>query len=241
MDDAYHYLHEHGMHGNHRTSCFPHDPAKILIPSPNGLHGEPASRVSLPEVNIENVQGDDGVVIKQSIVSVEGSLHHGAKKSKNGCSNPASNGEPSGAAKPVVLVWSAPDSDSLQRVLQGYGPFYKSNVAGSVDQINSLAHTLATRRDSFLWRTFSIVKVTTEDFITVEPVRSSMGGGVTFVFSGQGAQYVGMGRELIRYPVFRETLCCADSCFQQLGCDWSILGMFILAFHSICVHLNFNR
>jgi acyl transferase domain-containing protein/NADPH:quinone reductase-like Zn-dependent oxidoreductase len=44
-----------------------------------------------------------------------------------------------------------------------------------------------------------------------------------FVFTGQGAQWYAMGRELIiQYPIFRESLVQAEKCLDDLGASWSL-------------------
>jgi emericellamide synthase (highly reducing iterative type I polyketide synthase) len=44
---------------------------------------------------------------------------------------------------------------------------------------------------------------------------------IAFVFSGQGAQYAEMGRQLLhRFPAFFRTLEHARTCLAQLGCPW---------------------
>ncbi|TQV94003.1 polyketide synthase [Cordyceps javanica] len=44
------------------------------------------------------------------------------------------------------------------------------------------------------------------------------------IFTGQGAQWYAMGRELMTtYPVYRQTIEEADACLQELGANWSLL------------------
>lgn len=58
------------------------------------------------------------------------------------------------------------------------------------------------------------------------PQNASRAPRIGFVFSGQGAQWHAMGRELINtYPVFREALQEADSHLRELGATWSLVGM----------------
>ncbi|NUT93988.1 MAG: acyltransferase domain-containing protein, partial [Saccharothrix sp.] len=61
------------------------------------------------------------------------------------------------------------------------------------------------------------------DLLTIESPRAT--GGSVFVFPGQGAQWVGMGRELYETePVFRDTI---DACARALDphVDWSLVDV----------------
>jgi acyl transferase domain-containing protein len=56
------------------------------------------------------------------------------------------------------------------------------------------------------------------------PIRSSADVGLAFVFTGQGAQYVNMGYDLVQYPVFSSFLQQINQLYASLGCQWSIFG-----------------
>ncbi|TFB04561.1 Compactin diketide synthase mokB [Trichoderma ghanense] len=131
---------------------------------------------------------------------------------------------------PRLLVWSAADEQAAKRALRDQELFYKEKIAGSRTKLDRLAYTLAARRSHMLWRSFAIV---TEDgrseaqdgiadFDPVKPMRSSPDATLAFVFTGQGAQYTDMGWDLVKYPVFADTLRQIDSIYQSLGCTWSI-------------------
>ncbi|HET9911808.1 MAG TPA: acyltransferase domain-containing protein, partial [Anaerolineales bacterium] len=61
---------------------------------------------------------------------------------------------------------------------------------------------------------------------------------VVFVFPGQGAQWLGMGRELFaQNPVFRETLTQCDEAIRKWA-DWSLLEQLMLAEDSPDYRLN---
>lgn len=67
-------------------------------------------------------------------------------------------------------------------------------------------------------------------------VRSAGSPNVVFAFTGQGAQWTGMGAELLAYPHFRQSVEAAQSYLHTIGCKWSLLGesLFELLFHIGC-------
>ncbi|KAI1276492.1 fatty acid synthase S-acetyltransferase [Xylaria sp. FL0933] len=124
----------------------------------------------------------------------------------------------------VLLVWSAPDEKSVLRVIGGYNSYCQAH---GIRDLGPLAYTLSSRRSKHLWRTFAIAPLELScyntGFSTSRPVRSSGKAAIAFVFTGQGAQYTGMGLDLIRYPVFERALRETDSIYRKFGCTWSII------------------
>ncbi|KAF7558100.1 hypothetical protein G7Z17_g20 [Cylindrodendrum hubeiense] len=138
---------------------------------------------------------------------------------------------------PKLLVWTAADEKVVGRVVQGYESFYKEKISRNPSSVDLLAHTLSTRRSHMLWRTFTIVDRSDgkEQMLSpARPIRSSNDVGLGFVFTGQGAQYVEMGWDLIQYPVFSQTLSHIDDIYRGLGCAWSI-------FDELCRDENINK
>ena len=97
-----------------------------------------------------------------------------------------------------------------------------------------LAFTLAERRSLFNWVTAVRAKSLTELADRLEePERKASRGArrprLGFVFNGQGAQWYGMGRELINaYPVFRSAVLEAGRILKEYGATWSLHGTVVL-------------
>lgn len=95
-----------------------------------------------------------------------------------------------------------------------------------------LAYTLSEKRSHLQWKSFAVASSIgdlrqTLDCGSLTAIRSSPSPNLGFVFTGQGAQWYAMGRELLDYPVFRRSLEEAEAFFQTLGCRWTLIGMQI--------------
>lgn len=128
-----------------------------------------------------------------------------------------------------LLVWSAADQKALGRMLENYKASSADLGLMDTSKLDHLAVTLASRRSQLLWRSFAVfpsaeTSQAKKILAPAKPVRSSTDTGLAFVFTGQGAQYVGMGMDLIRYPIFARTLREVDNIYGGLGCEWSIFG-----------------
>ena len=137
-------------------------------------------------------------------------------------------------AKPKsrLFVWSAAEESGLKRLATAYSHYLRS-VPSPVDQtaiIADLAYTLSEKRSHLQWRA-SVAALSIDDLLqTLErgfmtTTRSSHGLKLGFVFTGQGAQWCAMGRELLDYPVFRRSLKDAELYLRSLGCTWLLVGM----------------
>lgn len=97
------------------------------------------------------------------------------------------------------------------------------------DYLNSLAYTLGQRRSKLPWtnvQSASTLKELTRklDASKSSPRKTQEKPKVAFVFTGQGAQWWAMGRELIEaYPIFKSTITEANGYLQAMGCTWDLL------------------
>ncbi|KAG8164134.1 hypothetical protein KVR01_006052 [Diaporthe batatas] len=94
--------------------------------------------------------------------------------------------------------------------------------------LHDLAYTLGARRTLLPWRS-SIIASDMQQLRSllesVRPVKASTTPRLAFVFTGQGAQWAGMGRELMPLQPFRESVLKSEGILAGLGASargWSL-------------------
>ena len=114
---------------------------------------------------------------------------------------------------------------NLEVYLEQKPDVYEESLMGD------LAYTLCERRSFLPWRIATsaatgaelISRLTGHD---LSPVRASGRGRLGFVYTGQGAQWYAMGRELYAAnPVFTSTIQRAAAVIASLGAKWSLIGL----------------
>lgn len=130
-----------------------------------------------------------------------------------------------------LLVWSAADEAGLGRLAKVYNRHFMEMSPRSVETdayLSNLAYTLAFRRSRLPWKSFAVVKSISDlremGVSLSQPIRSTQKLSIGYVFTGQGAQFSGMGQELLAYPVFKNALLKAESYLHHYGCQWSLKG-----------------
>lgn len=124
------------------------------------------------------------------------------------------------------LVWSAPDKKGAERLV-------KKHVESVIDRFpdwDSVSYTLAARRTTFSWRSFAVINPQRPHLAgsinASNPTKVVQNARVAYIFTGQGAQYHGMGAELLSYPAFLKSLTTSDKSLSALGCSWSVVDVF---------------
>ena len=144
------------------------------------------------------------------------------------------NSPPEENRKDRVFVLTSFDHISAKRQAEKLCAHLKSRQReDSAEFLDNLAFTLGERRSVLPWKAAfhapslpRLVEIMSSDSckFTKEPKARTL----AFVFTGQGAQWYAMGRELVnRYPVFQASLTLADAAVKTLGASWSLLGKLI--------------
>ncbi|KAL8805875.1 MAG: hypothetical protein Q9182_001656 [Xanthomendoza sp. 2 TL-2023] len=97
------------------------------------------------------------------------------------------------------------------------------------DFLSTLSYTLCDRRSPFSWRwaTSATTLLELKESLREDlpsPQRIRLQPKIGFVFTGQGAQWHAMARELINHnEVFTASLRRADECIKMSGASWSVI------------------
>lgn len=152
------------------------------------------------------------------INSVQIILDSAASFNINQLSSPAN--EPS--TRPHLLVFSANDSTTLAKMVNRYQEY----VSRFPSALNDLAYTLGARREHMKHRAFSVISPGAP--LAISPFsKSKVTPEINFVFTGQGAQWAGMGKELITdFVSFHGDIRAMDNVLAQLPDppNWTIEG-----------------
>jgi len=223
LDDAYNYLRDHEMAGNHRTMSKAPSSEEIdamnrvaedipapseQLPKPSHLNGDEKENENPtpPTINgharIEDVNGKP--YSQRSWVSVEQ------------IPNP-----------PQLIGLSAFDEAGVARNAQAQVAFFESRSTHPPSFLQDYSFTMSGR-SQFNWRSF-LHAGNTSDLLEIlsnvhtKTLRARGPISIAYVFTGQGAQYPAMSRELFVYIVFRESMTQAFQFFTSLGSTWSLL------------------
>jgi acyl transferase domain-containing protein len=95
-------------------------------------------------------------------------------------------------------------------------------------QLRDLSQTLALRRSLHTWRSAFVASSSSELIDKLAQAKAtktkdSSSAQIAFVFTGQGAQWQGMGRELLSVPgAFCDSISRSTELLKAWGADWSL-------------------
>lgn len=132
------------------------------------------------------------------------------------------------APQPQLLLVSAKTPAALQRSIGRLADHLSADAAPELQApLADVAHTLQRGRRAFAYRGFAVASTAGEAADRLRSATPAAGpaaervDGVVMMFPGQGAQHVGMARQLYaQYPAFRAALDrCAQTLLPGLGRD----------------------
>lgn len=136
---------------------------------------------------------------------------------------------------PRVFILSARDKDSTQAMANALGDFLNRFTTSSYQEeqqlLSDLAYTLGQRRSKFhcvaaisASTLKELIAALSSEKLPVSRVKTEQ-PRLGYVFTGQGAQWWAMGRELIeQYPAFRDSLLESQNILKSFGCKWILMG-----------------
>ncbi|KAI1101537.1 putative polyketide synthase [Jackrogersella minutella] len=142
--------------------------------------------------------GTNGHVIVEAVDSLHPWYQHGKPKKEAKYDH--------SSTKPHLVCFSAHDKATLSRNIDAH-----ANVAADY-YVADLAHTLNLHRTKFSHRAFAIMREGQEaESLSAAALRSGVApkkkGDIGFIFTGQGAQWAGMGRvAMSEFSIFRDTI-----------------------------------
>ncbi|EEQ31726.1 Type I Iterative PKS [Microsporum canis] len=134
---------------------------------------------------------------------------------------------------PKLLVFSMYDVAGMRRMEASFTDFLVRDMTSTGERgalLSGLAYTLYNRRTVFDFRSFAVAESISTLVTKLKDglpkfSRASRHTSPVFVFTGQGAQWPAMGRELLSNSVFRSSIESSQATLHRVGCEWNVFEL----------------
>ncbi|OLN97702.1 Lovastatin diketide synthase LovF 18 [Colletotrichum chlorophyti] len=228
---------EHGMippnvHFHKANPHIPFDKWNMVVPT--SLTPWPVAETKRMSVSSFGMGGTNAHIVLEEFKK------RPSKQLTNGHSNYDASNNNIVADKKRLFVFSSHDQAGIKRVsdslvqhlsnVRRENPTWTSEK-GEPEYIANLAHTLSTARSSLGWKASCVASslsqleeqlaaAPSEEAWKISRASEAKQLRVGFVFTGQGAQWAGMGIELLSRPVFRDSVARSAAILKGIGCTW---------------------
>jgi acyl transferase domain-containing protein/NADPH:quinone reductase-like Zn-dependent oxidoreductase/NAD(P)-dependent dehydrogenase (short-subunit alcohol dehydrogenase family)/acyl carrier protein len=211
-------LEEHGIHITQRLVDWPAGRKRRVSINNFGYGGTNAHLII---ESLEQRQATQGNTFHEMNGSNEvNGFHPSASKAK------PERGHDEG---PAIITLSAKSSESVIRLAEKLENWMSSRTLGEKSLLQDMAFTLSCRRSHMPYRLAFQASTIGElqshfKVNALVPIKATSQLQLIMVFTGQGAQWHAMGRELIiMNSPFRESLKRSNKVLQDLGAPWSLI------------------
>ena len=164
-----------------------------------------------------------------------GYAEHSTQDVSNGHANNLSLNSAANTPRAQVFLLSAFEESTGKQQTTSLLQYLRKRLDRADQQfLADLAFTLGERRSRLPWKS-AVTASTIEQLIdelenpALKFSRSSIEPALAYVFTGQGAQWHAMGRELIQvYPVFANSLRKIGCYLKLIGSSWDLIGVLFI-------------